>query len=371
MLLKKKVLSRDNIRNILLIQLGDIGDVLLSFPAIRALKENFPRADVFVAVREKAKELIEECPWAAGVISVKEEKRSWTEELSYQARFFSGLRAHRFDLAIDMKAGDRAAFLALLSGAKQRVGIYAYDGKLWRNRVFTHLALPDQPPGRHMAEHYLSLLDEFGIRTDHVWPELVPSEARLREARDLLKKEEVPTDRPVIALQPFSLWPYKEWGAKKYAGLIRWLISHYRVSVIVTGSGDERAKADAMMNECPPNTVNLAGKTPIGILPAVFRLCKLFIGVDSAGMHIAAAAGIPTVSIFGPSSSMDWAPRGERHLVVRKDLPCVPCQQKGCEGSGVSRCLDELTLEEVRDAVAGHIERIGGLPVSDAGASVQ
>ncbi len=359
MLLKEKTLSRDNIRNILLIQLGDIGDVLLTFPAIRALKENFPRADVFVAVREKAKELIEECPWATGVISVNEEKRSWLGEVSYQVKFLSRLRSHHFDLAIDMKAGDRAAILALLSGARQRIGLYAQDGKLWRNRVFTHLALPDQAPGRHMAEHYLGLLAEYGVKADHVWPELVPSEARLREAQDLLRKEGVPTDRPVIALQPFSLWPYKEWGMRKYVGLIQWLISHYRLSVIVTGSGDERVKADKLMKECPSNTYNLVGETPIGLLPAVFRSCKLFIGVDSAGMHIAAATGIPTISLFGPSSSTDWAPRGERHSVICKDLPCVPCQKKGCEDSGVSRCLDELTLEEVKDAVKSQMERIG------------
>jgi ADP-heptose:LPS heptosyltransferase len=280
------------------------------------------------------------------------------EEWSYQAKFFSSLRSHHFDLAIDMKTGDRGAILAFLSGAKQRIGLYAHDGKLWRNRVFTHLALPVQAPGRHMAEHYLSLLEEYGIKTDHVWPELIPSEARLRDARDLLKQQVVPSDRPIIALQPFSLWPYKEWGMKKYVRLIEWLISH-RVSVIVTGSADERVKADELMKECPSNTYNLAGKTPIGILPAVFRSCKLFIGVDSAGMHIAAATGIPTISLFGPSSSTDWAPRGKEHLVVRKDLPCVPCQDKGCENSGVSRCLDELTFEEVQDAIKSHMERIG------------
>jgi len=359
MRLKERTLSRDNIRNVLLIQLGDIGDVMLTFPAIRALKENFPRADVFVAVREKAKELIEECPWAAGVISVNEEKRSWMEEGSYQAKFFSRLHSHHFDLAIDMKTGDRGAILALLSGAKQRIGLYASDGKLWRNRVFTHLALPHQAPGRHMAEHYLSLLEAYGIKTDHVWPELVPSEARLRDARDLLNEEGVPAEQPVIALQPFSLWPYKEWGIGNYIGLIRWLVSNYPVSIIVTGSGEERAKADELMKECPSNTYNLAGKTSIGTLAAVFHLCKLFIGVDSAGMHIAAATGIPTISLFGPSSSTDWAPRGKGHLVVRKDMPCVPCQDKGCEDSGLSRCLDELTLEEVEDAVKGHMERIG------------
>jgi heptosyltransferase-3 len=359
MLLKGNNLSTDNIRNILLIQLGDIGDVLLTFPAIRAVKEKFPQANVIVAVREKAKELIEECQWATGVISINEEKRSWMEELSYQKKFFFNLRKHHFDMAIDMKSGDRGAILAFLSGAKQRIGLYAHDGKLWRNRVFTHLALPYQAPRRHMAQHYLSLLEEYGIKTDHTWPVLVPSKARLREAHDLLKKEGVPSDRPVIALQPFSLWSYKEWGIKNYMGLIQWLISNYHVSVIITGSGDERIKADKLMKECKSYTYNLAGKTSIGTLPAVFQSSKMFIGIDSAGMHIAAATGIPTISLFGPSSSTDWAPRGERHRVVRRDLPCVPCQNKGCEDSGMSRCLDELTLEEVQDAVKKHLETIG------------
>jgi ADP-heptose:LPS heptosyltransferase len=358
MLLKGNTLSTDNIRNVLLIQLGDIGDVMLTFPAIRALKETFPGADVFVAVREKAKELIEECPWAAGVVSINEDRRSWMEEWSYQVKFFSALRKHHFDLAIDMKTGDRGAFLAFMSGARQRIGLHASDGKLWRNRVFTHLAFPDQAPGRHMAEHYLSLLKEYGIKTDHVRPELEPSEARLRDAGDLLKKEGVPPDRPVIALQPFSLWPYKEWGIGNYIGLIRWLVLNYPVSVIVTGSGVERIKADELLKECTSNTYNLAGKTSIGTLAAVFRLCKLFIGVDSAGMHIAAATGLPTVSIFGPSSSTDWAPRGKGHLVVRKDMPCVPCQDKGCEDSGASRCLDELTLEEMQNVVKSQMEMI-------------
>jgi heptosyltransferase-3 len=358
MLLKEKILSKDNIRNILLIQLGDIGDVVLTLPAIRALKENFPRAHIIVAVREKAKELIEDCPWATGVVAINEEKRPWMEELSHQKDFFRSLRKFHFDIAIDMKTGDRGAILAFLSGAKQRIGLYAHDGKLWRNRVFTHLALPYQAPGRHMAQHYLSLLESYDIKTDHIWPEHRPSEARLREAQALLRNEGVPYDRPMVAVQPFSLWKYKEWGSKNYAGLINWLISNYNVSVIITGSRGERPKADALMKECTRNTYNLAGKTSIGTLGAVFNACQMFIGVDSAGMHIAAATGIPTISIFGPSSTVDWAPRGERHRFVRKDLPCIPCQNKGCEDSEISRCLDELTLEEVQDVVRGQVERI-------------
>lgn len=358
MLVKGSDISRENIRNILLLQLGDIGDVVLSFPAIRALHENFPQANVVVAVREKAKELIEDYKWAADVISINEEKRTWIEELKYQKRFLSRLRGFHFDLAIDMRTGDREAVLAFFSGARQKVGFFANDGKLWRNRVFTHLSTDEPKPGRNIAQYYLGLLEAYNIKTDHIQPEHDVPEDRYKRAKVLLKNEGVPSDRPIIAVQPFSLWKYKEWGADKYFQLINRLISEYNVSIIITGSLDERRRAGEIIKKYPRNTYNLAGKTSIGILAAVFKRCRLFIGVDSAGVHIAAAVGLPTVSIFGPSSSSGWAPRGLKHCIVQKDLPCVPCCKKGCDNSEYSRCLEELTLEEVMFVVKGQIDAI-------------
>ena len=140
--------------------------------------------------------------------------------------------------------------------------------------------------------------------------------------------------------------------------MIDWLISEYNVSIIITGSFDERERAGEIIKKCRQNTYNLAGETSIGTLAAVFKACRLFIGVDSAGVHIAAAVGLPTVSIFGPSSYIDWAPRGKQHRVVHKDFQCVPCQDKGCQGSEISRCLDELTFEEVKTVVKNQMELI-------------
>ncbi|MCK9273520.1 MAG: glycosyltransferase family 9 protein [Syntrophales bacterium] len=356
MILKKKTISKDKIRNILLIQLGDIGDVVLTFPAIRALKQNFPHAKIVVAVREKARELIEDCRWADGVISVIKEKRTIPEELFYHFRFFMVVRRYHFNLAADMKMGDRGAILALCSGASQRVGFFAHDGMLWRNRVFNRLVLDEGYPGRHMAQYYLSLMASYGITTSDIWPEHIIPEKRMTQARKLLADEGVPSDRPMIALQPFSLWKYKEWGIEKYIKLIDWLVDTCHVSAIITGSHEERRQAEKITDTCKGHVYNLAGKTSIGVLPALFRKCKMFIGVDSAGMHIAAAIGLPTVSIFGPSSTDDWAPRGKQHRFVCKNFSCVPCKNKGCNDSGISRCLNELTLEEVQKALEDHMK---------------
>ena len=85
----------------------------------------------------------------------------------------------------------------------------------------------------------------------------------------------------------------------------------------------------------------------------------MFIGGDSAGIHIAAAVGTPTVSIFGPASTFAWAPRGKQHAIVYNEkLSCVPCDLKGCEGRGISRCLDELTVDDVKSVVKRQIDKI-------------
>lgn len=343
-------LSKDA-RSILLIQLGDIGDVVLSLPAVRALRENFPRARLVVAVREKAAELIEDCPWADGVISIDQRPRRWYGEPAFQIDFFSQVRANRFDLAVDLRTDSRGAILALLSGARQRAGFYAVDGKLWRNRCYTHLSYLEGRPGQHMAAYYLRLLTTYGVETEHIWPEIVVPRERLERATALLEREDVRSERAPIAVQPFSLWPYKEWGSKNYIELIGRIRREHDLPVIVTGSPGESRRALEIARSCGPGVHSFAGKTSIGMFAAVVKLCGLFVGGDSAGIHISAAVDTPTVSIFGPMSADAWAPRGPRHLTVQKKLSCVPCNQKGCGGSGVSRCLEELSVEDVLEAV--------------------
>jgi len=348
-----------DVKNILLIQLGDIGDVVLSLPSLRALRENFPDARLIVAVREKARDLIADCPWVDGVISINQQKRSLFEEVRYQVSFFGHLREFHFDLSINLRLGDRSAILSFLAGARQRISFYAHDGQLWQNRVSTHLNLLDYEVGQYVADHYSSLLAAYNVRTPHPLPQLEVSVEKLKQAEALFAEEQIPPNRPIIALQPFSLWQYKELATPKYIELIREITSTWGVPVIVVGSPEERARASAIADGSGPEVRNLAGRTPIGMLAAVLKACALFIGVDSAGMHIAAAVGTPTVSIFGPSSPASWAPRGPAHLVVhRDDLSCIPCRQKGCGGNEQSRCLDELTVAEVMSAVATQIEKL-------------
>ncbi len=348
-------------RSILIVQLGDIGDVVLSIPAFRTVRENFPEAKVTVAVRAKAHELISQIPWVDGAIAVNEDRRSPLGELRHQREFFSLVRRHRFDLAFDLRTGTRGAILAWLSGAKERVGFFDPEGH-WRNRLFTRRYRLEYRLPQHVSAYYSSLLRAHGLTVSEAAPEMrVPSEMRERAAK-ILQAEGIPAQLPVVAIQPFSLWRYKEWGTDKLVILVRRILATCRASIAITGSPDERSRAEEIVGRFEPDTphvYNLAGKTSLGELSALIAACRLFIGLDSAGIHIAAAVGTPTVAIFGPSAPASWAPIGESHAFVQKDLSCVPCRQKGCDGSGVSRCLEDLDVDEVWATVRTQLNRLG------------
>jgi len=342
-------------RSILVIQLGDLGDVVLTTPTLGALQENFPGCRLVVALRRKARGLLEGIPWITDIIYINKEKRGFLDELSYQWAFFLNLRKHRFHLAFDLRTGTRGAILSFLSGARYRIGRYGEDGRLWRNRLFTHLVRPENELDQYCAEHGLNILAPFGIKAQNRRPSLLVSPDKKQRACIILKEENVPSDKPLIAIQPFSLWRYKDWAAGKYVDLIHWIRTSFSLPVIIIGSADERPRAAQLIKTCKSEVYNLAGRTSLGELKAILVRCNLLIGGDSAGMHIASAVGTPTISIFGPSSPVSWAPRGEQHHVIKKDWSCVPCRDKGCQNTGRSRCLEALTLEEVKAVVEKQI----------------
>ena len=343
-----------------MIQLGDIGDVVLSFPCVRALREHYPQAKIIVAVREKAAELIELCPDADGAVPVVGKARGILRGIASQAKFVRQLRVHRFDLAIDLRTGTRGAILAFLSGARERVGFVSDEGRPWRNWVFDKIYRPSPQPGLHMTRYLLNILGAYGIATEKIHPEFVVPDALRERADDILRKHHVSLDKPLVGLQPFSLWGYKELAEKKYVQLIRWIVKKYQLPILVFGGLGEQERAQAIVDRCGCEGVyNLAGKTTIGVYGALLRRCGLFVGVDSAGQHLAAAAGVATVIVYGPSCPSTWAPMGERHCVVQKDLDCVPCHQAGCDGDCLkSRCLDELAVDEVFSAVERQLDSL-------------
>jgi lipopolysaccharide heptosyltransferase II len=347
MKVKGEKLAVDSISRVLLIQLGDIGDVVLTTPTMRALRENLVSSTIFVLVHEPARGIVENCPWVDGAMSVEKKKRGLRDTITYHKDFLTALRGERFELTIDLRAGTRGAILSFLSGAGIRIGRYSENGKLWRNRLFTHLVRPKNELDQYSSLHSLNILAPLDLNIKDTLPVLEVPPERENRALEVLGKARVPLDKPIIALHPFSRWDYKEWPIQNYIRLIDHIGSRYPVCFVITGAPEEKHRAAEIMRASHANVYNLAGRTTISELPGVLKRCSLLIGIDSAAVHIAASVGIPTTTIFGPSSPTNWAPRGTQHRVVSMNLPCVPCRRKGCDNSGMSRCLRELGVQEV------------------------
>lgn len=338
--------------NILIIQLGDIGDVVWATPTIWALKKACPQASLSVLVREGSGAVLEADPSVGKVFEVSRYRGDLLEGIVGPLRLIRSLKRERFNVVLDLRADERGAIMAFLSGAPVRGALLCHDVPFWRNRVFTHLVTP--PPQveriRGAAEQSLSIIREFGIEAENTIPRLWVSEEVKGRVRRLLETENI-DERGWITLNPFSRWSYKEWESGKWARVIDWLRDEHRAATVIVGSSEERRRAEELVAACKGKVYNLAGKTTLAELAALLSMSRLHIGVDSAAPHIAAAVGTPTVTIFGPSDWVDWAPIGEWHRVIVSDRECVPCHRKGCDGLGKSLCLEELTREEVQTGI--------------------
>ena len=157
--------------------------------------------------------------------------------------------------------------------------------------------------------HNLNILAPFNLTIKDTSPELSITKQKKIDAEHMLKKERVPSDKPIIALHPFSRWKYKEWPIRNYIKLINYIGSKYKVSLIITGSIDEKDREANLAKSSKINVHSLAGKTSLGELAALLNRCSVLIGIDSAPIHIAADVGTPNITVFGPSSPTSWAPR--------------------------------------------------------------
>lgn len=342
------------IRNILLIQLGDIGDVVWTTPGIRAVKNSIPGAKVSIMVKDHFGGLLAADPSIQKILEIKRYPGNIFKQTLGHLSFLKQIRKERFDLAVDLRLGDRGAFMAFATGAPMRMTMHHTEGlPWWRNMLFTHAAIPaDLPPERGAAEQSLRILRVLGMDTNDKIPRLWVSDSIKKRIQEILSQEKADGLSHWITINPFSRWPYKEWVDSCWVEIMNWLWRDFAIPIIIIGSQEERQKAEALIRQCDAKAFNFAGLTTLAELAGLLSQSLLHIGVDSAAPHIAAATGVPTVTIYGPSSWFDWAPQGEEHRVIVSEMPCVPCHRKGCDGSGQSRCLDTLRPDQVKNVLA-------------------
>ncbi len=228
----------------------------------------------------------------------------------------------------------------------------------WRNWAFTHLADLPYQVGTYVADYYHQILQVVGLSAQPGPLRLWVDPGRQRRVDHLCQEAGFNPRSPYVVIQPFSLWSYKELPRNHYVQLIEAIHRQFDLPVVIVGAPTEREKAEAILDRCRSKAFNFAGKTSIGELAALLSRSLLFVGIDSSGLHMAAAVGCPTVGIFGPSAPASWAPRGEQHKVVQPDEPCVPCRNKGCQDTEVSQCLQRWPVENILPVIEGQLHSL-------------
>ena len=349
----------------LVIKLRHHGDVLLASPVISLLKNREPRIEVDALVYDDTAPMLEGHPALSNLFRVgrKWKNDGWFSRLSRERELFGALRERRYDLVVHLSEQPRGAWLARSLGARFSVApAMRGRGGFWA-KSFTHLY--PIAARRHQVEVNLDALRRIGLQPSFEERRVLFVPGREAEAR----VEKLLDGKPFVHIHPASRWRFKCWPAEQNAELIDRLASEgHRVVITCASDPDEQALVEEILRKAGSKPLNLAGKLSIKELGAVTARARLFVGVDSMPMHLAAAMGTPTVALFGPSGELEWGPWNVAQRVVTSAHACRPCGLDGCGGGKVSECLTTLPVDAVHAAARELLAQLPRAAVVKSGA---
>ena len=360
---------------ILIVRLGAVGDCVHVLPALTALREHFPRAHIGWLIEDKSESLIRSHPLLDEVIVLA--RRRWASDSRRLVRLpravrdvvrsIANLRTKRYDVAIDFQGNCRSGLWAFLSGARERIG---FAGHTQREANYLLMRRHIRPPRErlHKVEKNLSLLRGIGIHPGRLKPVLPPRDQEAKTVQKWADMNGLVADLPTAAIHPgvsrFGF--FKRWPAEAYAQLARRLDQEGVQSVITWGPG-EREEAERIRTLAAGTAILGPETRSLLALAEVLRRCQLFVGSDSGPLHLASAAGTPTIALFGPKDPVRYGPLGAPSQIVRAGVECSPCLRRSCSDPV---CMTTLSPDRVATAALALL-RANGSPPSDTASCAQ
>lgn len=331
-------------RRILLIKTGAIGDVLMTTPAVRAVRVAFPRAHISYLVGRRSGDVLLNNPHIDEVITFDDDiflKRRYVEFLKLTAF----LRGKKFDTVIAFHLNKLVHLFSYLIGASRRVAISGGGG-----RYLTHWLGLSGRESMQPVDLNMAILSAAGIKVGPYPMELFFSESERRYAVEF-KYRHLGGGRPVVGLfpgcgNPASWFTHRRWGIENFNHLCRGILAHYPGSrVMVFGSGDEKGLSSRLIRH--QSVVDLIGRTTLREAISLMSILDLAVTNDSSSLHFGTVLKIPTVSLFGPSSAGKYAKEeGPLHKFLAARLPCCPCEDTN--GRFVSGCKDNICMASIQ-----------------------
>lgn len=346
-------------RRVLVVDLDNMGDLLLATPAIRALRRRFPGASLDALVTSYAAPVLRDNPHVDAILSCG--KGVARAPLWERGALAWRLRRRRYDLGVILEAhwgyAGFAELLLALAGVPRRIG-----RALGKHRNLLTDAVPVRQG--HWIDTYLDVVALVGAVPDGDQMDFPVGPA------DEAALEAWCRERGLAAPAPIVLFPggtqhliSRRWGPDGFAAVGNALGRAWRAPVVVIGGSGEADVAAALVAQMDVPAFSAAGALSLGATGALLRRCRLFIANDSGPLHIGAAVGAPTVAVLGPSDPAVFGPRGTPHEIVRVPLPCSPCIRVGdfadCPISPRELCLRSVTPAMVLQAADRLLARTG------------
>jgi len=347
-------ITKRYIERILVFRTGTIGDVLMTTPFIHALRIRFPNAHITYLVGKWAKEAIRGNPSINELIVFDERIFFDIRRMPNIIRLIFDMRKGKFDVAFILDISFVYSAIAYLAGIPIRVGL----NRNGEGFILTHKV--EYVYMRHHVNNFLSTLSFFGVDSSfaNTNMEITVSKddeeyaSKLLSLYNLSDKDSIIGIAPGGAKNPGEDMPLRQWPLEHYEKLVDDLWKQFGAKIILIGSGNDRAQTEKLEKTSSTHIINLAGKTTIKQAASVIGKCDLFITHDSGLMHLAAASGTPTISIFGPTEASEKAPIGREHVFIRRQLGCSPCYKDGifpdCESK---TCLEMIKPYDILSMV--------------------
>jgi heptosyltransferase-2 len=329
-------------RKILVRATNWVGDAVMSLPALRALRERFPAAEIVILAKPWVADLYRREPFCDRLIPYA------APDLASKWRIARELRASKFDCAILLQNAFEAAAIVFLAGIPERLG-YARDGRSALLTKAIAVPRPGEIP-RHERFYYLELLRRAGIIDELPSSDLIRLEgAPAARVDGIARFHKFGLGDCVVGVSPGAAYgSAKRWLPERFAEAANRVAGELGASVAIFGSKDERELCETVAAAIHAKVKNFAGETSLAEFIDMAAACRVYLTNDSGAMHIASALGVPTVVVFGATDDVATGPTGPLARVIREAVECSPCLLRECPID--HRCMSRVSASRVAEA---------------------
>lgn len=336
-------------KKLLIVLHGAIGDVVRALPLALRIKGNWPDIELHWAVEPIAEPILRG-HHALNKIIVFDRPRGFPAFVEFIKR----LRAENYDLVLDLQRHLKSGLTSFLTGAPRRIGFHRANAKEL-NWLFNNEHIAEVENFSLKIRHYQEFGDLLGLAPLEPFVFGLEAEPEACASLEVTLQREAGVRGIALAektnfavLIVGSTWESRFWFAERYAALIALLQQKFGCTSLLIGGKREEAFAGEILAHLAPGSavLNLVSKTSLSELVALFHRAALAVGSDSGPMHIAAACGLPIVSIWGPTSALRSAPFGSEDYILQPVVACAPCYRRKCPGLG-QLCMKEHAAEDV------------------------